>query len=156
MEKEHLLLETYRIYTESKEKFISRSFSTNKFYLVLNVVVLALVIMCATKCENSLFLVLFAGLGILVSLLWWFNQDSYDYLIKVKYRDVIEEMEKLLPFAPCTTEFKAAQEEAKKKKIFVFNYAHKLFAFIMTLVFLSFFIINIGPYISAIFGVEFI
>ena len=154
MEKEHLLLETYRIYMDSKERFISRSFSTNKFYLVLNIVILALVIFCDTKCHNTLFLVIFSGLGMLVSLLWWFNQDSYDYLIKVKYRDVIEKMEEHLPFAPCTEEFKAAREEAKKKKVFVFSYAHKLFAFIMTLLYMSFFVINIGPYISAIFGVE--
>ena len=33
MDDKYILLEQYRIYSEAKEKFIDRHFSTNKFYL---------------------------------------------------------------------------------------------------------------------------
>ena len=33
-DEKYLILEQYRIYSEAKEKFIDRQFSTNRFYLV--------------------------------------------------------------------------------------------------------------------------
>ncbi|MDD3325376.1 MAG: hypothetical protein PHN38_09690 [Sulfurospirillaceae bacterium] len=154
MDKEHLLLESYRIYCDSKEKFISRSFGTNKFYLVISLIISAVVVLGATKFQSPLLTVIFSAFGVMICSLWWFNQDSYDYLIKIKYRDVIQEMEKGLPFAPATAEFEASQERMKKKKVFVFNNAHKFLAFVMLLLFLVFLLINIGPYFVLIFSTE--
>ena len=35
-DEKYLILEQYRIYSESKDRFIERQFSTNRFYLILN------------------------------------------------------------------------------------------------------------------------
>ena len=43
MDNQHLILEQYRIYTEQKEQFISRNFTTNRFYIILNITLLLLV-----------------------------------------------------------------------------------------------------------------
>ena len=38
MDDRAIILEEYRIYTDTKERFIDRQFRTNNFYLVLNLV----------------------------------------------------------------------------------------------------------------------
>lgn len=154
MDKEQILLESYRIYNESKENFIDRSFSTNKFYLVIEIILLAAVAFSATMLENHLVVAVLSGLGVLIASLWWFNHDSYEYLIKIKYKHVLEKIEELLPVAPTTMEYKAAQEDAKKRKVFVFSNAHKVLSFLVLLIFLSFFVTAVAPYIAAIFTTE--
>ena len=37
-DEKYLILEQYRIYSDAKEKFTDRQFFTNKFYLVLNLI----------------------------------------------------------------------------------------------------------------------
>ena len=148
MDKDEQLLECYKLYIESKERFTDRSFRTNKFYLVLIIILMSAVAYYSNGTTSSAFIAVLSGLGFAISALWWFNQDSYQYLIKVKYKNVIEEMEKQLPFAACTEEFKAAQEKAKKNNLFVFNNAHKTFAFLVLLIFLAFFIMNFTPIIA--------
>lgn len=152
MEKDQLVLECYRIYNESKERFIDRAFATNKFYLVLEVVLFVIVVILAASQLNTIFVIVASGFGVLVSFLWWFNQDSYQYLIKVKYRDVIEKMENDLPYAPSTMEFKAVQNDIRRKKAFVFNDAHKLLAFVVMLTFFSFFMFYLVPYLMSTFA----
>lgn len=148
MEKEYILLETYRIYQESKEKFIDRSFKTNKFYLVIEAILL---IFCATTYDIPglpLVTAICSLLGLLIAFMWWFNQDSYQFLIKIKYQDVIDKMEAQLPFGPFTEELKATMEKTKTRKIIVFNNVQKTLAFLILLVFVAFFMTSVLPLIK--------
>ena len=145
MEKDQLLLECYRIYTDSKERFIDRSFATNKFYLVIEVILLTITATLMTAYNNTLIILLLSALGFFIGFLWWFNQDAYEQLIKTKYKDVLEVIEKDLPVAPTTMEYQASQKDAKERKAFVFQSAYKVLAFLVILAFLSFFVLNIMP-----------
>lgn len=154
MEKDHLILESYRIYNESKERFTDRSFITNKFYLVLEIVLLVGAGLFATSFPNTLLVAILSAAGTIVAALWWFNQDSYQYLIKIKYKAVLEKLEEQLPVAPTKMEYDATQEDAKKNKIFVFTNAHKFLAFVVLLTFLSMFVLNLAPLLSTILTTE--
>ena len=41
-EEKFLVIEQYRIYSEAKESFITRNFQTNRFYLILSLVLFLL------------------------------------------------------------------------------------------------------------------
>lgn len=151
MEKEYTVLENYRIYTKSKENFIDRSFATNKFYLVLEVVLLIMAAHFATQNGEAILTIVASGFGLLIAAMWWFNQDSYDYLIKIKYKSVLEKLEEQMGVAPTTMEYIAAQEDAKKRKVFVFNNAHKALSLLVFLAFLTIFLYNLVPYLFVMF-----
>ena len=87
MDRDEMILKTYKSYCNQKENFINRNFSTNKFYMTSVVVLIFAMIYTG----NVVFLskisatLIFALLGLSVSVLWWMNVDSYNTLIKVKY-----------------------------------------------------------------------
>ena len=102
MEDRDLVFQQYKLYSEQKEQFISRSFAINRFYL--GVSILLLVLTAFTKpapliYDVSLSAVL-AIVGMCTSALWWTNMDSYNMLIKIKFSKVLEEIEKQLPIQP--------------------------------------------------------
>lgn len=152
MDRGELILEMYRIYIDSKERFIDRSFMTNKFYLVIELVLLFIIGIMSSMQFNSLFVIIFSGLGSMIAMMWWFNQDSYQYLIKVKYRDVIEKLEAEFPIAPSILEFQGIQNDQKRKKAFVFNDAHKLIAFLVLITFFVSFMYYAVPYVIGVFA----
>ncbi len=117
-----LILEQYRIYSDAKEKFIERQFASNRFYLVLNIVVLAIIYFIITLVPNSEKAIIVLNIiGILVSIMWWVNVDSYQLLIKVKYAKVLEYMEDKLPEKPYQKEFSEYTQMKNKKKLIVFG-----------------------------------
>jgi len=146
MDKDYIIFQEYRMYTEQKENFIDRNFQTNKFYMI-SVVVL---IFAMIYTNNVMFLnkisatLIFAFLGIAVSSLWWMNVDSYNTLIKVKYADVIEKIEEKLPVHPFTDEYKGI-EEFKNNKIFMFSDIQKLIAVMAALFFFAVCVSEITP-----------
>lgn len=142
MNTEEMILEQYRIYSEQKEKFVDRSFHTNKFYLItILVLVLAL---CFTKDYAFVYgitaTLIFSAAGIAVCLLWWINVDSYNFLIKIKLSKVLEEIEKQLPAKPYTNEFLAIKDYRKNKREFLFADIQKALATLVLLLFLVFFV----------------
>lgn len=139
MNSEEMILQQYKIYSEQKEKFVDRSFITNKFYLLL---ILGLILaMCFTREYSFVYgisaTMIFSAAGIAICVLWWINVDSYNFLIKVKLSKVLEEIEKQLPIQPYTNEFLAIKDFRKNKREFLFADIQKALA---TLVLLLFFV----------------
>ena len=146
MDKDYIIFQEYKLYTEQKENFINRNFQTNKFYMTA----IVLLVFSLIYTGNVVFLhkisatLLFSCFGIAVSSLWWMNVDSYNTLIKVKYSDVIEKIEEKLPYKPFTDEYKGI-EEFKKNKIFMFSDIQKLFATFAALFFFAVVVSEITP-----------
>ena len=150
MTSEELILEEYKTYTQVKENFVDRMFMTNKFYLVL--ILLLFLVTLFTQgfsfCWEISATVVFSAIGMVISILWWSNMDSYSLLIKVKLAGVIEEIEKQLPVKPSSMEYTAIKDYRKNKKMFVFSDAQKALATICFLFFFIFFINSFMPLIS--------
>ncbi|MCI5824527.1 MAG: hypothetical protein MRZ90_06275 [Candidatus Gastranaerophilales bacterium] len=150
----NIILEQYRIYTESKDKFIDRSFQTNRHYfLVLCGLCIVLVLFKQFFPNIAIIfnlLLSFSGMGI--AILWYLNQDSYSFLIKIKYARVLEELENKLPIAPNQMEHKILSENLKKRHAFVFIFSdiQKFMAVILFLLFLIYFLLDVIPFINDI------
>lgn len=147
MNMEEITFQQYKLYTEQKEKFVDRSFHTNKFYLV---VVLGLILlMFLTKNFSFAYglsaLLIFSAAGMSISVLWWINMDSYNFLIRVKLSKVIEEIEKKLPIKPYTDEFIAIKDFKKNKRMFMFSDIQKTLAILAFLVFFVLFANELIP-----------
>lgn len=137
MNSDEIMFQQYKLYTEQKERFVDRSFHTNKFYLLL---VLALILtMFLTKDFSFAYglssTLIFSAAGMAICVLWWINMDSYNFLIKVKLGKVIEEIEKNLPTKPYTQEFVAIKDLRKNKREFLFADMQKILAIIVLLLF---------------------
>ncbi|HNW26655.1 MAG TPA: hypothetical protein PLG15_00145 [Candidatus Gastranaerophilaceae bacterium] len=147
MNSEEIMFQQYRLYTEQKEKFVDRSFHTNKFYLL---VVLGLfLIMFLLKGFAFAFdisaILVFSAAGMAICVLWWINMDAYNFLIKVKLGKVIEEIEKQLPSQPYTQEFLAIKDLRKNKRMFLFADMQKILAIFAFLTFLILFVNEVIP-----------
>ena len=141
MDKDQLTLECYKIFSESKEKFIDRAFVTNKFYLATVIAILMVIEFWAIPQINGAVTVILSAIGMFVSALWWFNHDAYDYMIKIKYKDVLEKLEAEMGVAPYTMESMALAANSKRRKsAFVFGNAHKFISLFFLLSFFLFFI----------------
>jgi len=109
-------IEQYRLYIDSKEKFIDRNFATNKFFLVFN----ALMFLCVYLTEGMEVhgldsILIFSIIGMITSFLWWSNANVYDILIHAKLKNVIDSMESQMPIQPHILEQEAFQSLRKKK-----------------------------------------
>ena len=150
MDRDELILREYESYCKQKENFINRNFCTNRFYMVsIFVTIIALIftgnVMFLNKISATL---IFAIIGICICVLWWMNVDSYNILIKIKYANVIEEIEKKFPIKPFSDEYQAIQEY-KKKRVFMFSDIQKIIAVILALFFFAICINEISPMINA-------
>ena len=152
MDRDYIVFEEYKMYTEQKENFIDRNFKTNRFYMISIVVLIIAMIYT----NNTMFLgkissaLVFAFFGIAVSSLWWMNVDSYSTLIKIKYADVIEKIEEKLPVHPFTEE-SSAIDEFKKNKIFLFSDIQKFISAISALFFFAILVSELSPLCVAVF-----
>lgn len=146
MANEDLIMAQYKLYSESKEKFIDRAFTTNKFYMIFVVILILLVFMSNGLSFGRLTAPsLFAVIGIICCSLWWLNMDSYNSLIKIKFSKVLEEIEKQLPVQPYAMEYKALQDFRNNKKGFVFSDIQKVFAVFSFLIFFIMLLMEIIP-----------
>ena len=148
MDRDELIFQEYKLYSEQKENFIDRNFSTNRFYMISFVaIIFAMIytsnIMFMEKISATL---LFSLLGISVCALWWMNVDSYNTLIKIKYANVLEKIEEKLPIKPYTDEYQGI-EEFRNKKIFMFSDIQKIIAVIGALFFFAVFVSEFSPFI---------
>lgn len=98
---EHML-EQYKLYVEMADRVSSRRAQTNRFYISLLSILLALLSIVASIGAFSeildIILLAMAILGIILCALWWVNIRSYSQLNSGKFK-VIHEMEKELPIA---------------------------------------------------------
>jgi len=148
---QNLIFQQYKLYSEQKENFISRSFGVNRFYISLCVFLLIAVqltkgLVFAYTIPLSVFL---AIIGLSATILWWMNMDAYNMLIKIKFSRVLEEIEKQLPIQPYAEEYHGIQEFRENKNMFLFSDMQKIFAVI---VFLMFFIAVLEGLIPVIVG----
>ena len=123
MTEQELIFQQYRLYSEQKESFISRSFLINRFYLCISIILL-IVTQLTEKCifaYNIPLSVLISIIGMGATMLWWANMDAYNMLIKVKFSKVLEEIEKKLPVQPYGDEYKGIKEFRENKKMFLFS-----------------------------------
>ena len=144
---EEIILEQYKLYSEQKEAFINRNFATNRFYLISFVALILLTVYTG----NVVFMhllpasLLISAIGALVCVLWWMNIDAYNLLIKIKYKNVIEEMEAKLPIKPYTQESIALKEYREKKKMFLFSDMQKTLAILGLIFFFALFVCDAVP-----------
>lgn len=136
MDDKELLLEQYRIYTESKERYIDRTFLINRFYIIFVSVFFAIMLFLKTF-QGGAFLAL-AGVelfGIMLCVMWFSNQDAYSTIIKIKYSAVLEKMETQLPYTPLKDEYEELQTQRKNKQIILVKDFQKWFAISILLLF---------------------
>ena len=100
LDDKQIILEQYRIYSDSKERFIDRHFTSNKFFLVLNIIILIAIYILTTLTPQYSPVIVMCVLGVATTLMWWMSIDSYQMLIKVKYAKVLEYLETKLPEQP--------------------------------------------------------
>ena len=153
MDRDELIFNEYKLYTEQKEQFINRNFTTNRFYMIAVVFIIFALIYTG----NIIFLnkitatLIFSIFGIAVSAMWWMNVDSYNTLIKVKYSDVIEKIEEKLPVKPFTDEYKGL-EEFKNNKVFMFSDIQKLVAVFAAIFFFAVCVSELSPLVIKLFN----
>jgi len=139
-----LLIEQYKLYVQLKDKFTERNFLTNKFFLSL--VIVLFVLLTIFNSESYFYFInnrtIFSLIGMFICFLWWSNIDTYSILIKVKIRNVIEQMEKHLPFEVHMMEKNALDEYRKQKKAFLFSDMQKILATLIFIFFMVIFIVN--------------
>ena len=153
MDRDELIFQEYRLYSEQKENFIDRNFTTNRFYMIsFMAVILAMIFTGNVVFMNKITApLLFSAIGVFVCALWWMNVDSYNTLIKIKFSNVLEEIEEKLPVKPYTDEYKGI-EEFRNKKIFMFSDIQKFIAIIGALFFFAVFVSEITPIVVVIFN----
>jgi hypothetical protein len=102
------MLEQYKLYVEMADRVSSRRAQTNRFYISLLSILLALLSVVASIGAFSeilnIILLAIAILGIMLCALWWVNIRSYRQLNSGKFK-IIHEMEKELPIAPYDKEW---------------------------------------------------
>ena len=149
MDEKQIILEQYKLYVESKDRFIARSFRTNRFYMVVALIlVFALwylynypsigIPVIFFKKAIPIAPIIVSILGIFSTILWWINNDAYRFLSKIKLSKVIEAIEEHLPVKPHADEYAKIQEQLKDKNVLFFGDIQKAFA----VVFLSIFVIT--------------
>ena len=121
MDRDEMILQEYRLYTEQKDNFIDRNFNTNRFYMISFLIVILAMIFTSNVVfmERITATLLFSLIGISVCALWWMNVDSYNTLIKIKFANVIEKIEEKLPVKPFTEEYKGKMEYILKSNLYI-------------------------------------
>ena len=153
MDRDELIFQEYKLYTEQKDNFIDRNFNTNRFYMVSIIVILFAMIYTGNVVfmERLTATLVFSIIGMSFCALWWMNVDSYNTLIKIKFANVIEKIEEKFPVKPFTDEYKGI-EEFRNKKVFMFSDIQKFIAVLGALFFFAVFVSEISPLIAKIFS----
>ena len=150
MEKDdkEIILEQYKIYSDAKENFIDRQFTNNRFYLVLNLIILITAYILATLTPQFQPVIILSMIGFAITLMWWMSIDSYLTLIKIKYANVLEYLETKLPEQPYNKEYQDYKSTKKKKNLIVFGDVQKIIALAIGCVYLYTIAFNITELIK--------
>ena len=90
-----ILLEQYKLISESADKITDKRQSTNNFYLGVNSFILAVASYLAVSKVNTVSILISVS-GLLVSVVWLKNINSFKQLNSAKFK-VIHELEEYLP-----------------------------------------------------------
>jgi hypothetical protein len=66
----YLILEQYRIYSDAKERFIDRQFTTNRYYLILNLIILGGTYFLTTLTPQHLPIIILCAIGFGATLMF--------------------------------------------------------------------------------------
>jgi len=144
MEEKQLILEQYKLYVESKDRFVERSFKANRFYMIMALIfVFALWMLHVSPMDKIVVSAKVAPvapaivciLGMFSTVLWWINNDAYRFLSKIKLSKVIEVIETQLPIKPHVDEYVQIQEQLSKKNVLFFGDIQKAFAVVFFIIF---------------------
>jgi hypothetical protein len=137
MNSEEIVFQLYKLHSKQKENFVDRSFVTNKFYLllILSLIVIMFLMKDYSFIHGLSLILIFSAAGMAICVMWWINVDSYNFLIKVKLKHVLEEIEKKFPIQPYFQEITAIRDLRKNKKEFLFADIQKLLAIVFLLLF---------------------
>lgn len=89
------LLEQYKIITASADKITDKRHNTNKFYLGINSFLFTAAAYLTTL-DFTIVPLLISGIGIIISIVWHKNIESYRSLNSAKFK-VIHEIEEYMP-----------------------------------------------------------
>lgn len=111
-ESDPAVLEMYKITVEMTDRISSRRGTANTMYISLQTAVLAVLgfLTSGDRNPHKYVMVALAGAGAALALAWWMQLRSYRDLSKAKFA-VIEEIEKQLPIAPYTDEWKTLKKD---------------------------------------------
>ncbi len=143
-----IILEQYKIYSDAKERFIDRHFSSNRFYLVLNIIILITVYILSTLTPQLSPVIILCIAGLAVTILWFMSIDTYQVLIKIKYAKVLEYLETKLPEQPFNKEFVEYKQLKKNKNLIVFPDFQKAFTLAIICVYVVVLLYNIANLIK--------
>lgn len=147
-DKEKVILEQYKIYSTAKENFIDRQFTNNRFYLVLNLIILVTSYVLSTLTPQFQPVIILSVIGFAITLMWWMSIDSYQTLIKIKYANVLEYLETKLPEQPYNKEYQDYLNIRKRKNLIVFGDVQKVIALVIACIYLYTFSLNIAELIK--------
>lgn len=144
---DYLKVEQYKAYLQMKENFITRNFSTNKFFMIF-IAVIYITLIWARDVDfgfgiTSIIILSLFGMGL--CFLWWTNIDTYGTIMGVKYKKVIDVIEKDLPFQVHAYEKEGIDELRKAKKAWLFADVQKAIALCAFLIFMVIFLIEFVP-----------
>ena len=144
------LMECYKFFSGTADAASARRQVANAFYLTLNTAFLALIgytLRHATKNDNlaSMLVVPIASfLGLVLSHLWFRTIKSHKQLNTGKF-EVIHLMEKEMPFAPYTAEWKSLEEGKNPKRYQEITKIETRLPKIFAGMYAVFVILHIGP-----------
>lgn len=110
-ENKNMILEQYKLYVEMADKISQQRSLTNSFYITINTTLLACIGLKVEKFDN--FIIVLAILGVILSIIWWFNIHSYSRLNSGKFK-IIHQMENYLPFKAYTSEWNVLKNRDKR------------------------------------------
>lgn len=109
------VVDLYKITVEMTDRVSSRRGTANTMYISLQTAVLAVLgfLTAGGRDPDRWVLAALAGAGAVLALVWWLQLRSYRDLNRAKFA-VIEEIEKQLPIAPYTDEWKTLKKDQVK------------------------------------------
>lgn len=116
------LIEQYKLYVEMADNVSKRRQDANKFYISLMSALIPVLVFVLDKGSEiaispNLILLIVSFMGILISLIWYLNINSYRQLNGAKFQ-VINDLEKKLPYQGFTREWDFLQQ-GKKSKVYL-------------------------------------
>ena len=119
------------------DRVSERRLTVNNLFITLNSIILSLSVIIPKKSEISIAIV-----GVIISLIWITNINSYKNLNSAKF-EVINELEKQLPTQPFNYEWFLVGKGQDKKKYKKLTQIEKSIPIIFIIIYLAILVINI-------------
>ena len=143
-----IMLEIYKMYAQTSENVSDRRDRRNSFFLTLcSAIIVATTAVFKSIDDNFYILILIGFIGVLISLVWYYNIQSYKQLNSGKFK-VIHRLEKKLPFDAFKQEWDILRPSDKPKKYRLLTGIEKYISIIFIIVFLILMGVGILSYFS--------